>query len=115
MFVLKDHDIYLPEYTMAYCHTLIVKAGLLLQVSYEDEMPNGEKVHYIMYCFLRTHVWRHVAKENKSPELSLLSKLKENKVWVHIGLEIQFFGEEEDDISDHGDSSSNYSSDSSQE
>lgn len=117
-FVLKDHDIYLPEHTMAYCHALIVKAWLPLQVLNEDEMPNWEKVHYILYCFLKTHVWHYVAKGNKSSEISLLSKPKENNskgIQVHVGLEVQFFGEEKDNISDHSDSSSHYSCDSSQE
>lgn len=69
-------------------------------------MPDGQKSHFAMYCFLRIHVRRHVSKGNQNPVLSLLSKPKEHKPSVKkrkrqqsiVEVEAEFYGEEEGDV-----------------
>lgn len=87
---------------MVYCEALLKKAGFPLTISYEEKLPTGEKAHYSMYCFLRHHIRRHVAKGNRAPTLSLLPKPKEgkNQTAKRVEIEAEFFGEDENDISD---------------
>lgn len=108
-----DHHAYLPEETIVYCRLLLQKGDFPSSLAYEDTTSNGQKFHFIMYCFLRVHLQRYVAKGNINPQLSLLSKPREYKTRSCrevSQIEIEFPGEDEDDVTD---SSVDYNDDNS--
>lgn len=89
---------------MMFCNLLLQKANFPSLIAYENTMPNGQKSHFIMYCFLRAHLRRHVAKGNTHPQLSLLTKpLEYKRKEVYLGvseMKIEFPDEDEDDLTD---------------
>lgn len=96
---------------MDYCQQLLIKGKFPLIITYEDENSEGEKMHFLSYCFLRYHIRRHIGKGNFRPELSLLSKPQENKNKIQCNSEIEaiFLEDNEDDITDYTDTSCNSS------
>lgn len=102
---------------MTYCCGILIEEKYPITANYEDKAFNGQKLHYMMYCHLRSCVRQHIAAGNLNPQLSLLAKPLEDKSHVGsrkkniAGREMEFFGEHEDDISDSSSSDDSDSSD----